>query len=291
MGSGTTPSTRSKTGELLLSSEVVSAAVGRYMTPEATATALVGALRERLPSEPTRVGLVRDELIEFLQPLTRELAAEAIEGAQKTHAVACMRSLSTEEWVDIFKGLVRKGLAKEDNLSAFLSKIMNSNKDTWSCILSAAAAGAPEAVSETALEVIKAALPAVLQSPLGMKSLCSALSNTDHSEQVSTALRTFVGDFADDFLRNSLARPGGSDPIKELIEKEVAASVNKYVLGIAESTQAQAERRVVTEAKAWRDKFREEIKEELKTELGVASDGSMALSTNAEDRLGGLEKS
>ena len=290
MGSGTTPSTRSKTGELLLSSEVVSAAVGRYMTPEATATALVGALRDRLPSDPTRVGLVRDELIEFLQPLTRELAAEAIEGAQKTHAVACMRSLSTEEWVDIFKGLVRKGLAKEDNLSAFLSKIMNSNKDTWSRILSAAAAGAPEAVSETALEVIKAALPAVLQSPLGMKSLCSALSNTDHNEQVSTALRTFVGDFADDFLRNSLARPGGSDPIKELIEKDVAASVNKYVLGIAESTQAQAERRVVTEAKAWRDKFREEIKEELKTELGVASDGSVALSTDAEDRLSGLEK-
>ena len=290
MGSGTTPSTRSKTGELLLSSEVVSAAVGRYMTPEAVATALVGALRERVPSEPSRVGLVRDELIEFLRPLTRKLAAEAIEGAQKTHAVACMRDLSTEEWVDIFKALVRKGLSKEDNLSAFLSNIMNSNKDTWSRILSAAAAGAPEAVSETALEVVKAALPAVLQSPLGMTSLCSALNNTDHSEQVSTALRTFVGDFADDFLRNSLTRPGGSEPIKELIEKEVAASVNKYVLGIAASTREQAERRVVTEAKAWRDKFREDIKEELKAELGVASDGRVALPTDAEDRLRGLEK-
>ena len=109
MGSGTTPSTRSKTGELLLSSEVVSAAVGRYMTPEATSTALIEALRDRLPSDPNTVGLVRDELIEFLQPLTRKLAAEAIEGAQKTHAVACMRDLSTEEWVEIFKGLDQEG--------------------------------------------------------------------------------------------------------------------------------------------------------------------------------------
>ena len=84
--------------------------------------------------------------------------------------------------------------------------------------------------------------------------------------------------------------PGGSDPIKELIEKDVAESVNKYVLGIAESTQVQAERRVVTEAKAWRDNFREEIKEELKTELGVTSDGNVALSPDTEDRLSGLEK-
>ena len=39
LGSGTTPTTRSKAGELLLPNEVVNAAVGRYMTPEATSTA------------------------------------------------------------------------------------------------------------------------------------------------------------------------------------------------------------------------------------------------------------
>ena len=76
MASGTTPTTRSRTGELLLPNEVVNAAVGHYMTPEATSTALIGALRDRLPSDPTKVGIVRTELISFLQPLTQELAAK-----------------------------------------------------------------------------------------------------------------------------------------------------------------------------------------------------------------------
>ena len=204
--------------------------------------------------------------------------------------MACMRELSTEDWVEILKGFVGKGLAKESNLSTLFSRIMNSNKDAWTHVLSEAAAGAPEPVSETALEVVKAAIPAVLQSELGMKSLCTALSNTDHHEQVSTALRTFVGNFADDFFRNSLSRPGGSDPVRELIEAEVATSVNKYVLDIAESTKAQAERQVVDGAKAWRDKFRQEIKDEIKAELGITSGGSVSLSTDADNRISELEK-
>ena len=60
-----------------------------------------GGTRERLPSDPSTAGIVCTELISFLQPLTRELAAQAIEGAQRTHAVACMRELSTEDWVEI----------------------------------------------------------------------------------------------------------------------------------------------------------------------------------------------
>ena len=290
MGSGTTSATRSRTGELLLPNEVVNAAVGRYMTPEATSTALVEALRERLPSDPSTAGIVRTELISFLQPLTRELAAQASEGAQRVHAVACMRDLPTEDWVQIFKNLIGKGLATESTLPAFLSKIINSNKDAWANILSEAAAGAPEPVADTALEVVKATIPAVLQSQLGMQSLCAALSNTEHHEQVSTALRTFVGDFADDFLRNSLSRPGGSEPIRKLIEEDVVKSVNKYVLDIAESTKAQAERRVVEGAKAWRDKFRKEIKDEIVAELGIAPGGGVALTEDAENRIGDLEK-
>ena len=213
MGSGTTSTTRSRTGELLLPNEVVSAAVGRYMTPEATSSALVEALCERLPSDPSTGGIVRTELISFLRPLTRELVAQAIEDAQRTHAVACMRDLSTKDWIQIFKDLIGKGLAKESNLPTLLSRIMNSNKDAWAHILSEAAAGAPEPVSEMALEVVKAAIPAVLQSQLGMKSLCAALSNTEHQEQVSAALRTFVGNFADDFFRNSLSRPVARIPL------------------------------------------------------------------------------
>ena len=59
---------------------------------------------------------------------------------------------------------------------------------------------------------------------------------------------------------------------------------------IAKCTMAQAERRVVDEAKAWRDKFRQEIKDEIKAELGITSDGSVALSKDADDRIGELEK-
>ena len=252
LGSGTTQASRSRTGELLLPNEVLNAAIGRYMTPEATSTALVEALRRRLPNDPSRAGIVRSDLINFVQPLVRELAAQAIEDAQGTHAVACLRDLPTEDWVKIFKDLIRKGLAKDSALPQLLSDIVNSNKDAWTHVLSGAAAGAPEPVSEVALQVVEAALPVVLQSQMGVRSLCAALNNSDNHEQVSTALHTFIGGYADDFFRNTLSRPGGSDPLRQMIEDNVIRSVNKYVLDIAESTKAKAEWRVVEEAKAKR---------------------------------------
>ena len=290
MGSGTTQASRSRTGELLLPNEVVNAAIGRYMTPEATSTVFVEALRRRLPNDLSWAGTVRSELINVIQPLARELAAQAIENAQGTHAVACLRGLPTEDWVKIFKDLIGKGLAKESGLPQLLSDIVNSNKDAWIHVLSGAAAGASEPVSEVALQVVEATLPAVLQSQMGIQSLCTALNSSDHQEQVSTALRTFIGGYADDFLRNTLSRPGGSDPIRQLIEDDVVRSVNKYVLDIAESTKAKAERRVVEEAKAWRDKFRKEMKDEIVAELGLAPSGGAALNEDADRRISELEK-
>ena len=152
----------------------------------------------------------------------------------------------------IFKDLIGKGLAKDSALPQLLSDIVNSNKDAWTHVLSGAAAGAPEPVSEVALQVVEAALPVVLQSQMGVRSLCAALNNSDNHEQVSTALHTFIGGYADDFFRNTLSRPGGSDPLRQMIEDDVIRSVNKYVLDIAESTKAKAEWRVVEEAKAKR---------------------------------------
>ena len=291
LGGGTTPASRSKTGELLLPSEVVNAAIGRYMTPETTSAVFVETLRRRLPNDASWVGSLRSDLIKLIQPLTRELAANAVEKAQGTHAVACLRDLPTEDWVQIFKDLVGRGLPEDSTLPLLLSNIINSDKEAWVNVLSRTVGHASEPVSEVALGAVEATIPAVLQSELGMQSLCAALNNSDHHDKVVEALRTFTGSYADDFLRNTLSRPGGSDPIKELIADDVAKSVNKYVLDIAEATKAKAERRVIEEAKAWRDSFRKGIKDELIAELGVASSKDAATSQDADRRISELERS
>ena len=62
------------------------------------------------------------------------------------------------------------------------------------------------------------------------------------------------------------------------------------MLDIAESTRAQAEQRVVEEAKAWRNKFRKEIKDEIVAELGITLGAGAALSEDAERWISDLEK-
>ena len=290
LGSGTTPATRSDTGELLLPAEFVNVAVGHYMSPKATSNALVEALRRCLPNDPGRVGMIRNDLLAMVQPLVREQAAQAIKDAEGAHAVVNLRDMSADDWAKIFRELVGKGLERDSPLPRLLSEMINSNKEGWTRVLSGVAQGALEPVSNMGLHIVEAALPVALQSKMGVKALCTALNNTDNLQQVSAALRSFVGEHADNFFLNTLSRPGGLTPLEKIIDDKVVSSVNQYVLDIAESTKKQAEWRVIGEAKAWQEKLRSEVKNEVIAELGLTPSRGTTTSDSVDKRLRDLEE-
>ena len=282
---------RPDVGELLLPTEIINAAVGRFMTPEAISTALVEALRRHLPNDPGRAGIVRDNLLPIVHSLVREQATQAIKDAQGTHVVANLRDLPAEDWAKILRDLLGKGLEEDSPIPRLVCEIINSNKEGWTRVLSGVARGAPEPVSQVGVQVVEAALPLVLQSKMGVQSLCATLNNSDNLQQVSAALHTFIGEHADAFLQNTLARPGGSEPLKQIIDDHVVRSVNEYVLSIAATTKTQAEWCVVKDAKAWQERFRKEIKDEIIAELDASPSGGIAPGENVEERLSELEKS